>query len=82
MQEKQGVKFYNTPDAILRRQLEAWDKIVAAKSAENPTFKKVNDSMKAFAQRACRWQNDTNVDYKMAYNHFFAKKGAPAKKKG
>ena len=83
MQEKQGVKFYKTPDAILRRQLEAWDKIVAAKGAENPTFKKVNDSMKAFAQRACRWQNDTNVDYKMAYNHFFAKKGAaPAKKKG
>ena len=82
MQEKQGVKFYKTPDAILRRQLQAWDKIVAAKSAENPTFKKVNDSMKAFAQRACRWQNDTNVDYKMAYNHFFAKQGAPAKKKG
>ena len=82
MQEKQGVKFYKTPDAILRRQLQAWDKIVAAKSAENPTFKKVNDSMKAFAQRACRWQNDTNVDYKMAYNHFFATKGAPAKKKG
>ena len=83
MQEKQGVKFYKTPDAILRRQLEAWDKIVAAKGAENPTFMKVNDSMKAFAQRACRWQNDTSVDYKMAYNHFFAKKGAaPAKKKG
>ena len=81
MQEKQGVKFYKTPDAILRRQLEAWDKIVAAKSAENPTFKKVNDSMREFAQRACRWQNDTLVDYKMAYNHFFAKKGAPAKKK-
>jgi len=82
MQEKQGVKFYKTPDAILRRQLEAWDKIVAAKSAENPSFKKVNDSMRDFAQRACRWQNDTLVDYKMAYNHFFAKKGAPAKKKG
>jgi TRAP-type mannitol/chloroaromatic compound transport system substrate-binding protein len=82
MQEKQGVKFYKTPDAILRRQLEAWDKIVAAKSAENPTFKKVSESMRAFAQRACRWQTDTNVDYKMAYNHFFAKKGAaPAKKK-
>ena len=76
MQEKQGVKFYKTPDAILRRQLQAWDKIVAAKSAENPTFKKVNDSMKAFAQRACRWQNDTLVDYKMAYNHFFGKKAA------
>jgi TRAP-type mannitol/chloroaromatic compound transport system substrate-binding protein len=78
MSEKQGVKFYKTPDAILRRQLEAWDKILEAKSAENPAFKKVSDSMRAFAQRTCRWQNDTSVDYKMAYNHFFAKK-APAK---
>ncbi len=81
MQEKQGVKFWKTPDAILRRQLEAWDKIVAAKSAENPAFKKVSESMRDFAQRTCRWQNDTLVDYKMAYNHFFAKKGAPARKK-
>jgi len=82
MQEKQGVKFWKTPDAILRRQLQAWDKIIAAKSAENPSFKKVLDSMRAFAERTCRWQNDTNVDYKMAYNHFFAKKGAAPAKKG
>lgn len=75
MAEKQGVKFYKTPDAILRRQLEIWDEVVAVKSAENPDFKKVIESMRAFAQRACRWQNDTNVDYKMAYNHFFARKG-------
>jgi len=74
MSEKQGVKFYKTPDAILRRQLEAWDKVLAAKSAENPAFKKVSESMRAFAQRTCRWQNDVSVDYKMAYNHFFAKK--------
>jgi len=75
IQEKQGVKFWKTPDAILRAQLAAWDKIMAAKSAENPAFKKVNDSMRDFAKRACRWQNDTLVDYKMAYNHFFARKG-------
>jgi TRAP-type mannitol/chloroaromatic compound transport system substrate-binding protein len=80
MQEKQGIKFYKTPDAILRRQLEAWDKVAEAKSAENPTFKKIYESMRAFAQRSCRWQNDTLVDYKMAYNHFFAPKKAAAKK--
>jgi TRAP-type mannitol/chloroaromatic compound transport system substrate-binding protein len=74
MSTKKGVKFYKTPDAILRKQLEAWDKIAAAKSAENPDFKRVLDSMRAFAGRAARWQNDTNVDYKMAYNHFFGKK--------
>ncbi len=74
MSTKKGVKFYKTPDAILRKQLQAWDKIMAAKSAENPLFKKVLDSMRTFAARAARWQNDTNVDYKMAYNHYFSKK--------
>ncbi len=75
MSTKQGVKFYKTPDAILKRQLQAWDKVAGAKEKENPMFKKINDSMRAFAQRAGRWQNDTVVDYKIAYNHFFAKKG-------
>jgi TRAP-type mannitol/chloroaromatic compound transport system substrate-binding protein len=75
MQEKQGVKFWKTPDAILKRQLEIWDDVVAKKSAENPLFKKAFESQKAFAARAGRWQADTNVDYRMALNHFF-----PAKK--
>lgn len=74
MKANSGVKFYKTPDSVLRAQLAAWDKIVAAKEATNPMFKKVNASMKAFAQRAAGWQNDTLVDYKMAYNHFFAGK--------
>lgn len=77
---KQGVKFYKTPDAILRRQLEVWDDIVAKKSAENPMFKKVVESQREYAARAARWQNDTLVDFRMAYNHFYGKKGAaPAK---
>jgi TRAP-type mannitol/chloroaromatic compound transport system substrate-binding protein len=77
---KQGVKFYKTPDAILRRQLEIWDGVLEKKGAENPSFKKVADAMRTYAARAARWENDTNVDYRMAYNHFFARKAAPAKK--
>ena len=77
MASKQGVKFYKTPDAILRAQLAAWDKVTAKKAAENPMFKKVMESMRAFAQRSGRWQNDTTIDYRMAWNHYFgAKKGA------
>jgi TRAP-type mannitol/chloroaromatic compound transport system substrate-binding protein len=72
--KKAGVSFYKTPDAILRNQLDAWDKVIAKKAAENPLFKKVLDSQKAFAQRAGAWQNDYLVDFKMAYNHYFAKK--------
>jgi len=72
--KKQGIKFYKTPDSILKAQLEAWDKVVAKKSAENEHFKKVLASQKAFAERAGRWQNDYMVDFKMAYNHYFSKK--------
>jgi TRAP-type mannitol/chloroaromatic compound transport system substrate-binding protein len=75
LQQKQGVKFYKTPDAVLRQQLKVWDEVVDAKSAENPMFKKVIESQKAFAQRASSWQNVTNVDFKMAYNHYFGRKG-------
>ncbi len=80
LREKHNVKFYKTPDAILQAQLKAWDKVVEKKSAENPMFAKVYESMRVFAERAGAWQNDTLVNYKMAYNHFFAKPAAPAKK--
>ena len=70
--KKAGVKFYKTPDAILRAQLAAWDKTIAKKSGENALFKKVLESQKAFAQPAGQWQNDYMVDFKMAYNHYFS----------
>ncbi|MGH6640836.1 MAG: TRAP transporter substrate-binding protein [Polaromonas sp.] len=72
--KKQGVKFYKTPDAILRAQLAAWDKTIARKAGENPLFQKVLDSQRAFAQRAGQWHNDYSVDFKIAYNHYFAGK--------
>ncbi len=75
MQEKQGVKFYKTPDAILKAQLAAWDKVAGKKAEENPMFKKVLESQRAFAKRTAKWQNDTTVNYRMAYDHFFGKKG-------
>jgi TRAP-type mannitol/chloroaromatic compound transport system substrate-binding protein len=80
--KKAKINFYKTPDAVLRAQLAAWDKVIAAKATENALFKKVLDSQKAFAQRAGQWQNDYMVDFKMAWNHYFrAPAGkAPAKK--
>ncbi|AYQ27263.1 C4-dicarboxylate ABC transporter [Polaromonas sp. SP1] len=74
--KKQGIKFYKTPDAVLRAQLAAWDKTVAKKAGENALFKKVLDSQKVFAQRAGQWHNDYTVDFKMAYNHYFGGKKA------
>ena len=74
--KKQGIKFYKTPDAVLRAQLAAWDKTVAKKAGENALFKKVLDSQRVFAQRAGQWHNDYSVDFKMAFNHYFAGKRA------
>lgn len=71
--KKQGIKFYKTPDAILRAQLASWDKIMEKKSGENPLFAKILASQKAYAERAGQWQNDYMVDFKMAYSHYFAK---------
>jgi len=76
--KKQGINFYKTPDAVLRAQLVAWDKTIAKKSAENPMFKKVLASQKAFAERAGQWQNDYSVDFKMAFNHYFGRNAKKA----
>ncbi|NDH44227.1 MAG: hypothetical protein EBX62_10430, partial [Betaproteobacteria bacterium] len=54
MGEKQGVRFYKTPDPILKQQLVVYDQVVAKKSAENPLFKEIVDSQRAFAARVRR----------------------------
>ncbi len=79
IQAKQGVKVYKTPDSILQKQIEVFDPVMAKKSAENPLFKEVLESQKKFAARAVRWDLDTYVNRRMAYNYYFGK--AAAKKK-
>ncbi len=80
MQTKQGVKFYKTPDSVLQKQLNIFDKVMEKYSATNPLFKEVIESQKKFAERAVRWQLDTQVGARMAYNHYFGKKAAAPKK--
>ena len=41
LQTKDNVKFYKTPDAILKRQLEIYDEVVKKKAGENPLFKEI-----------------------------------------
>ena len=74
LQTKDKVKFYKTPDPILQKELEVYDQVVAKKSADNPLFKEVVESQKAYAARTVSWDQDTNISRRMAYNHYFAKK--------
>ncbi len=67
LQTKDNVKFYKTPDAILKRQLEIYDEVAKKYAAANPLFKEIVESQLAFAKRATQWENDTVVSRKMAY---------------
>jgi TRAP-type mannitol/chloroaromatic compound transport system substrate-binding protein len=78
MREKQGVRFFKTPDDILRAQMRAWSTVVDEKRKENPFFAKVLDSQMAWARRTVTWSMDTLVDPRIAYNHWFGPKPAPA----
>jgi len=71
LQSKDNVKFYKTPDAILKRQLEAFDEVAKKKAGENPLFKEIVESQLAFAKRATQWEQDTVVSRKMAFDHYW-----------
>jgi TRAP-type mannitol/chloroaromatic compound transport system substrate-binding protein len=79
LQTKDNVKFYKTPDAILKQQLEVYDEVVKKKSAENPLFKEILQSQIAFARRATQWEQDTVVSRRMAYDHYFGANAAAKK---
>jgi TRAP-type mannitol/chloroaromatic compound transport system substrate-binding protein len=84
MQTKDKVRFYKTPDSVLQRQITAYDEAAAKKSTGNALFKEIEESQKRFAERAVRWDLDTNVNRRMAYNHYFGRQAAAnnaAKKK-
>ncbi|HEY3177851.1 MAG TPA: C4-dicarboxylate ABC transporter [Casimicrobiaceae bacterium] len=79
LQTKDKVKFYKTPDAILQKQLEIFDTVMD-KRKDNALFVEIIQSQKAFAERAVRWDLDTYVNRRMAYNYYFAQKPAAPKK--
>jgi TRAP-type mannitol/chloroaromatic compound transport system substrate-binding protein len=79
MQTNDKVRFFKTPDAILKRQLEVYDQIVQKKSAENPLFKEIIQSQLAFARRTTQWEQDTVVSRRMAYDHYWGRDGVGRK---
>jgi TRAP-type mannitol/chloroaromatic compound transport system substrate-binding protein len=71
LQTKDKVKFYKTPDSVLKRQLEIYDDVVKKKAADNPLFKEIVLSQLAFAKRVTQWEQDTVVSRKMAFDHYW-----------
>lgn len=77
---KHKVRVYRTPRPILDAQLKAWDRVIEKRGGQNPLFAKVIESQKAWARRVMFWHNNVQVDQRAAYNHYFAKRPATAKK--
>jgi TRAP-type mannitol/chloroaromatic compound transport system substrate-binding protein len=77
LQTTDKVKFYKTPDSVLKKQLEVYDDVVRKYAATNPLFKEIAESQLAFAKRTTQWEQDTLVSRKMAFDHYF---GPNAKK--
>src|SRR6476661_3345934 len=71
LQTQDKVKFYKTPDAILKRQLELYDEVTKKYLVSNPLFKEIIQSQLAFAKRATQWEQDYITNRKMAHDHYF-----------
>jgi TRAP-type mannitol/chloroaromatic compound transport system substrate-binding protein len=72
LQTTDKVKFYKTPDSVLKKQLEVYDDVVRKYAATNPLFKEIAESQLAFAKRTTQWEQDTVVSRKMVFDHYFA----------
>jgi TRAP-type mannitol/chloroaromatic compound transport system substrate-binding protein len=79
LRNKPRTRFLKTPPEVLRAQLKGWDAVVARSSRENPFFEKVLKSQMAWARRTVGWAQDTIVDPRIAYDHWFAKKPGPGR---
>jgi TRAP-type mannitol/chloroaromatic compound transport system substrate-binding protein len=77
LQTVDKVKFYKTPDSILKTQLEVYDDVVRKYAAANPLFKEIVESQLAFAKRTTQWEQDYVVNRRMAFEHYW---GPNAKK--
>ncbi len=62
-----------------RRSSRSTTRSSKKKSAENPLFKEIVESQNAFAERATRWEQDTVVNRRMAFNHYFGANAAAKK---
>ena len=78
LQTVDKVRFHKTPDSVLRKQLELYDRVLEQKMA-TPLVKDITESQRRFAQRAVQWEQDVVVNRRMAYEHYFPTKPHPRK---
>ena len=71
---KHKVNVIRTPKPIMAEQLKAWDILTKKLSDEDPFFKKVVESQRAWAKRVAYYMLLNEADYKLGYEHVFKTK--------
>jgi TRAP-type mannitol/chloroaromatic compound transport system substrate-binding protein len=71
LQEKHGVQILRTPPDILVEFLKQWDQLAAEESAQNPFFKKVLDSQRAYASLVVPAKRFMFPPYLFIANYYF-----------
>lgn len=67
---KDGVKVHRTPTSVMQAQLKSWDTVLE-KLNQDPFFKKVVDSQKAWSERVAFYDLMNSADYKLAFKHYY-----------
>ena len=80
LQTKDNVKFYKTPDAILKRQLEIYDEVVKKKAGGEPAVQGDPRSRRSRSPSARRSGSRTrSSNRRMAFDHYFGAERAAKK---
>lgn len=70
---KDKVNVTRTPKSIFDAQMKAWDVITKKLSDEDPFFKKVVESQKAWSKRVAKYMFLNEADYLSGYEHIHGK---------
>ncbi|MEO8278828.1 MAG: TRAP transporter substrate-binding protein [Ideonella sp.] len=70
---KDKVNVIRTPKSIFEAQIKAWDVITKRLSDEDPFFKKVVESQKAWSKRVAKYMFLNEADYLVGYEHIHGK---------
>ncbi len=71
---KHKVNVLRTPTSVFKAQLQAWDIVNGRLSKEDPFFKKVVDSQKAWAKDVVYYWAANDAPFTMGYEHVFKTK--------
>jgi TRAP-type mannitol/chloroaromatic compound transport system substrate-binding protein len=81
LQGLEKVHSFKTPNTVLLKELDSFDEVLAKKTEGNSLIKEILESQKKFAERAVKWDQETIVNRRLAYDHYFNRPTPPAPKK-